>query len=345
MTATRTSHAVVALAIFGWYVMGSLLMSSNKILFDLLKVEIPLLSTFIHFSVTSFTLVIVRYCSPNLVPSLSVSRSEFFRCVLPVAVTTALDVGLSNMAYSRLPISIITVLKSSSVVFIYTVGVLWRVEQFRWKTSLVCLVIATSIALATPGTAGEEMNDSSFVGGVIMVGVAVLSLSIRWVLIQTLTKRYTPLQLVYLIQPTSALVMLPFAAGLELNSKLYALLSSSSLWLPILLVFGSAFIAMILLVAEYKIVHATSSLTLAIAGIGKEILTLVLSMVVFGERFNTKQIVAISVSILGIFVYAVIRNRDAVESSGYTKHVEESEGARKIEEFELGNLSPLRNSD
>jgi solute carrier family 35 protein C2 len=341
MTASTTSHAVIALVILGWYVMGTLLVSSNKVLFDLLKVEIPLLSTFIHFSVTSFVLVAVRASCPDLIPKVSITRAEFIRAVLPVAITTALDVGLSNMAYSRLPISIMTVLKSSSVVFIYTVGVLFSIERFRWRTSLVCLVIATSIALAAPSQAqDEDTNESAFISGVIMVCVAVVSLSIRWVLIQSLTKRYTPLQLVYVIQPTSALVMLPFAAAFELNLKLYALLSSSSLWLPVLLVFGSAFIAMLLLICEYKIVHATSSLTLSIAGIGKEVLTLVLSLVLFGESFSTKQYIAISVSIVGIFVYALMRSRDTASNSGYLKHLEELGTARKIEEFELGPISP-----
>ncbi len=316
-------------------------MSSNKILFDLLKIEIPLLSTFIHFSVTSFALFGLRAAWPDLIPSVSISRSEFLRSVLPVAITTALDVGLSNMAYSRLPVSIITVLKSSAVVFIYTAALIFGVERFNWKISLTCVVIASSVALATPGSTGEEVVDSGFVSGVFMICVAVIALSIRWVLVQSLTKRFTPLQLVFLIQPTSALVLLPFAALLELNAKLFALADSNSLWLPVLLVFGSALIAMTLLTTEYKIVHDTSSLTLAIAGIGKELVTLMLSVVLFGESFNLRQIIAVCVSIIGIFVYALLRSRESTKG-GYMKHIEETETQRKLEEFELPDISPFK---
>ncbi len=299
-------------------------MSSNKVLFDLLNIQIPLLATFVHFSITAFALVIIRARWPDLIPQTSISRSEYFRWILPVAITTALDVGLSNMAYSHLPVSIMTVLKSSSVVCIYTTGVIWGIEKFRWPVGLVCAVIAASIALATPGTAGESLSDSKFVAGVIMVCVAVISLSIRWVLVQTLTKRYSPLQLLYLIQPLSALVLLPFAAVLEINSSLFRTLGSSSVWLPILLVFGSALVAMCLLLTEYRIVDMTSSLTLSIAGIGKEILTLLLSMVLFGELLSLRQTIAISISIIGILLYAILRSREKKEE-------------HKMEEFELAS--------
>jgi solute carrier family 35 protein C2 len=325
MSAPKSSYVAVSAAILAWYVLGSLLMSSNKVLFDLLHLDIPLLATFIHFSITAFALVIIRARWSDLIPQASITRSEYMRWIVPVAITTALDVGLSNMAYSYLPISVMTVLKSSSVVCIYTTGVVWGVEQFRWTVGLVCAVIAASIAFATPGFAGDEgLTDSKFVSGVIIVCVAVISLSIRWVLVQSLTKRYSPLQLLYLIQPTSALILLPFAAVLEINSKLFDMLSSSSLWLPILLVLGSAILAMCLLMTEYRIVHMTSSLTLSIAGIGKEILTLSLSMLIFDESFSLRQVIAISISIIGIFVYAILRSR-------------EQKMEQKMQEFELAD--------
>ena len=312
-------------------------MSSNKFVFDLLHIETPLLCTFIHFSITAVVLALVRVWWPDIIPPIAITRSQYLRWVVPVALTTALDVGLSNMAYSRLPISIMTVLKSSAVVCIYTAGVFWGVEQLRWNISLVCIVIATSIGLATPGSSGEYMADSKFISGVAMICVAVISLSIRWVLVQSLTKRFTALQLMYLIQPTSALILVPFASMLEINSDLFRFLSSNSVWIPMLLVFGSAFVAMFLLLSEYQIVHLTSSLTLSIAGIGKEILTLSLSVVLFGETFTLRQALAISVSILAIFVYGLLRSRE----QPVDHRMEEFELAAVTESSPNGGLSPM----
>lgn len=339
MTLYGRGHVTVALSILAWYVSSSLLIGSNKILFDMLKIDVPLLSTFIHFSLTAFALAILRRHWPDAIGAGVVSKSEFCRSVIPVAVTTALDVGLSNMAYSRLPISVMTVLKSSAPVCIYTTAVIAGVERFRWKISAICVVIAGSIALAVPGLSGEEVVGPDFVAGIIMIMVAVLSLSIRWILVQSLLRRYSPLQLLYLIQPTSALVLMPFAAVIELDSELFQKLGSTSLWLPLVLILGASAAAMTLLFTEYKIVHDTSSLTLSIAGIGKEILTLVLSVVIFGESFSTRQIVATSVSLLGIFVYAFLRSRE--RDLGYTRQQSEgSVGTKSLEEFELGDLHP-----
>ena len=323
MTTTTASHASILIYIVGWYISSSLLISSNKVLFDLLGLSIPLLVTFIHFSLTSFLMVIIHRRSPDSFGSIQVSREEFIRWIVPVAVCTAGDVGLSNMAYSRLPISVMTILKSSAPVCIYATAVLFRIEPFQWKTALICLVIATSVAFAIPGTYKSDPNkEYEYFTGIVLVVIAVVCLALRWVFVQTLTRRYSSTQLLYLIQPTSALILLPFALVIDCDYDLVDKILNQSVGdqlLPIFLILGSSIAAMALLFLEYKIVHHTTSLTLSIAGIGKEILTLFLSAIIFGESFSMQQIVAISVSIVGIFVYAFLRSRETELPDGVTK--------------------------
>ena len=332
---------VVLLAILGWYISSSLLTASNKVLFDLLNIQIPLLVTFIHFAITCFVLVFIKWKFPSVIGTVQVSRADFVRWVVPVAACTAGDVGLSNMAYSRLPISVMTVLKSSAPVCIYTAGVLSGIERFQWRTSLVCLVIAVSIAVSVPDSPSEQNmpNGADYVGGIVMVAIAVVCLSIRWVFVQTLTRRYSPMQLVYLIQPTSAIVLLPFALIIDCDSSLGYMIENRSLLLPCLLIFGSAFAALALLLFEYKIVHATTSLTLSIAGIGKEVLTLSLSVILLSESVSLRQAIAISVSIVGIFTYAMMR-RDTTPVSRQPSIVV----TKEMVEYEIGETSPTRRS-
>jgi solute carrier family 35, member C2 len=319
MTVITTSHVGVLLYILGWYASSSILVSSNKVLFDVLGLSIPLLVTFIHFSLTSFLMVIIQKKYPESFGSITVSREEFVRWMIPVAVCTAGDVGLSNMAYSRLPISVMTILKSSAPVCIYITAVLFGIEKFRWKTASICLVIATSVGFAIPGTyKSSSEKEYEYVTGIVLVAIAVVCLALRWVFVQTLTRRYSPHQLLYLIQPTSALILLPFALVIDCDRQLVTKILSHSVSdqvLPIVLILGSSLAAIALLFLEYKIVHHTTSLTLSVAGIGKEILTLFLSALVFDESFTTRQIIAISVSIVGILVYTVLRSRDTMEAN------------------------------
>ena len=292
-------------------------MSANKVLFDYLDLEIPLLVTFVHFSITSFVMVIIRAEYPDLIGHAVLSRSEFTHWILPIAVCTAGDVVLSNMAYSRLPISVMTVLKSSAPVCIYTAAVVGRLERFQWRLSGLCVLIAMSVACAMPESEESDTVEFEFTSGIVIVLAAMVCLSVRWVLVQTLTRRYTPGQLLLFIQPTSALVLLPFAFFFECNSSLGGFWNngSSTAMMCVGLICGSAFAAMALLLFEYRIVHYTTSLTLSIAGIGKETLTLLLSVLIFGEWFTIRQIVCILLSMVGIVLYALLRRKTAEEEA------------------------------
>ena len=314
MTNVRRKYIWVGLTILSWYISSSVLIASNKVLFDLLDIEIPLLVTFVHFSFTSLVLAAIRLRRPQIFGSVHVTPFEFVTSILPVAVCTAGDVGLSNMAYSRVPVSVMTILKSSAPVCIYTAAVLLGMERFQLRTSAVCFIIAASVALAVPNAESIDQQSGEYVSGVFMVVIAIACLSVRWVFIQSLTRKYSPIQLLCLIQPTSALVLIPFAIFTELNTSLARIIDSSrSMILPIVLMMGSSLAAMGLLLSEYKIVHDTTSLTLSVAGIGKEILTFAISLVLFSESFTIRQSVGISISIVGIFLYGLIRTKQPLE--------------------------------
>jgi solute carrier family 35 protein C2 len=307
-------HFVVGLSILGWYISSSLLTGSNKYLFDLLDIDVPLLITFIHFSLIAFALVFVKSKYPGLIEHSVISRREFTRSIVPLAVFTAGDVGLSNMAYSRLPITVMTVIKSSAPVCIYTAGVLSGVEKFKLNTSLICLVIVISVALSVPLQVHEDAEAHyEYVSGILMVAVAVGCLASRWVMVQKLCTIYSPMQLIYWVQPVSALVLLPFALFVECDAALGHIMENKSLFEPAFLIFASAFAAMAVLVCEFKIVHDTTSLTLSIAGIGKEVLTLCLSILIFMESFTVYQVISVSVSIVGILCYSMIRSKDSIK--------------------------------
>lgn len=309
----------IVLSIIGWYASGAVLVSANKVMFGILRLNIPLLVTFIHFSITSLLMVLVKKNFPNALGETQVTISEFFRTVLPVAVCTAGDVGLSNMAYSRLPISVMTILKSSAPVCIYFAAVLAGLERFQWRIVSICLVITTSVGFALPSNSGSEDAEVEYAyfSGVVIVLLAVICLSVRWVFIQSLSRQYTPFQLIYLIQPTSALVLLPLVLVFD-SGHVESVSTDDNLLLGVCLIIGSGFAALLLLFCEYQIVHHTTSLTLSVGGIGKEILTLLLSFIVFRESFTARQIAAISVSLVAIFAYAYTRTtQEAAE--GYVK--------------------------
>jgi len=289
------SPVVSILGVFG---SSFALTSFNKILFGRMQIPFPLLLTFFHFAVTSAVVRCRRPCAPD------------WRAVLPIALLTTLDVGLTNMAYSRVPLPVITVVKSVNLVTTYLLGVVFGLERFTFKLLSVCLLIVGAVAMSLPTGQGSDGL------GLAFLLVAVVSMSFRWVLLQKLAERLDPLDVFQWTMPVSALGVLLMSICLE-REDIVAWGSRVDLetgGLPLLLMLVSCLCAFSLIYFEIWTVKLTSSLTLLLSGACKEISILIMSALVFDEYLSTQQWVSILVSIYGIFLYWRIRNKKSQPS-------------------------------
>jgi drug/metabolite transporter (DMT)-like permease len=119
--------------------------------------------------------------------------------------------------------------------------------------------------------------------------------------------------MVYLTLPVSALAMLVAAIYVDLMPWLIVLQHESFYMFALclfLLVVGS-FISFSLLYFEYSVVKEFDSLTLSIVGVTKEVLALILSVTVFGEKLSIVQCLGVLVSIGGILLYSALLSKNA----------------------------------
>jgi drug/metabolite transporter (DMT)-like permease len=188
--------------------------------------------------------------------------------------------------------------------------VAFKLEAFSWRVFGACLVVLVGVFFATEGMEIKCMR------GVFYLIGAVFSLSIRWVLVHRMTKQFAALDLVYLTLPISALCIFPASGLLEfwplLNStgdELGPIKTARGATLLFCMLLLGSCLALFLMYFEYLLVRRTSSLTLCISGIGKEIMALVLSSVVFREHLNLKQWLAVGVSLVGIYTFSRVSNR------------------------------------
>eukprot|EP00920_Eleutheroschizon_duboscqi_P042579 GHVT01101573.1.p1 GENE.GHVT01101573.1~~GHVT01101573.1.p1 ORF type:complete len:1026 (+),score=238.67 GHVT01101573.1:337-3414(+) len=107
----------------------------------------------------------------------SVSKSYYFRRILPIAVMTALEISLSNAAYPLVSISVITVVKSTLVVFTYLLSVMWGIESFSFSLLFLLGLIVVSVVAGLPGMAIR----SSF--GIVLLLIAVVASACRWIFV------------------------------------------------------------------------------------------------------------------------------------------------------------------
>lgn len=227
-----------------------------------------------------------------------------------MGVFSALEIALCNEAYKMIAISTMTVIKSALSTVTYLVAIAFGLEKFNINLLFICLFILASISLTVPSM--EVYN----IVGVYIVCIAVVLGAIRWCLVQKsfslLHNRLTTSQLLLLTQPFASLTLLTPSLIRDLprlsNDNDFFDDSTKQLSVAIIMV-SCVLLAYLLMMAEYRIIYLTSGTSLTIAGLGKEVFTIIMSMIVFHEKLSINVAGGVGLSIVGIGLYIWERQR------------------------------------
>jgi solute carrier family 35, member C2 len=303
------------LVIFAWYCISASIIIATKWLMSEQTEStrlFPYPLTITAFSNTAVTLWAAAFARlPRFKPQ-PLTHEQFRQYVLPIGVTTAMEIGFSNVALLLLTVSFSTILKGSSPVATMAWGVLLRVEPLSIPTTLAVLVIAGGITLASLG----EGADFVLLGFLLQLFAVVLG-GLRWAMTHLLLKGahepMPPLTATLYTSPTTAVCVLPFALALE-GRAVHATLVSMTRGDIIRLVGLLGVIATLvfaLLISEYWLVHDTSSLALSVAGVFKECLTIGAGLLLFHEHMSPLNITGFVVCQVGIAAYVALRYDDS----------------------------------
>jgi tryptophan-rich sensory protein len=199
--------------------------------------------------------------------------------------------------------------KSSVPVFVLIFAFLFRLEKPTVKLISVMAVIIFGVLLMV-----LKQTEFNMVG-YIQVQLAAVSSGFRWALTQVLLEKESmgmsnPLATNIFLSPLMATSLLIASLSLE---NWYEMLTSpffktfdSTMHISAIIIFGG-FLAFTMLICEFRLIAATSVVTFSVAGIFKEVLTISVSMIIFGDRLNTINIIGLVISIIGIGMYNYIR--------------------------------------
>lgn len=310
----------VGLSMVAWWIPSLGLTAANKMIFSDYQFPFPVTVTCFHFSITSVILMTAFHCCKfNLaVPTCSWRRYKYH--VVPIAVFAATDIVFSNAAYSYLPLSVLTVIKSSVVIFVYFAALIFGIEKFNCAIFSVGVFIVACIAwvLVDKKTA-NEIKDAVDMDvhpiGILFAGIGIITAALRWVVVQLQCKSYSPMQLMYLTQPASAVILIPFIFIVEGRKILDRFAdyewqqsdNSNVIWIIVV----CSPMAFLLLLAEYYVVKLTSSVTITVAGVGKEIFVIFLGVMFWHESLSFSQMCGIMLSVVGILIYSYLRHKNA----------------------------------
>jgi len=239
-----------------------------------------------------------------------------------VALVASLDIALSQWSFEYIDVALYTVTKSTSIVFILMWAILLKLEQKHWSLIVIVLMISTGLAMFT-----YKSTDFVFIGFMMVLSASFLS-GIRWTLSQLIMQRAqynlnNPIDMVYHVQPIMILALLPFAIGFEstrvaTSVSLMRFTSLSTFIQTISLVAVGGFIAFLMECAEFLLVSYTSGLTLSVAGIVKEIISLTLAVIFQSSDISAINMLGLVICMTGITLH-VLRKASSVEARGSTE--------------------------
>ncbi|XP_028797993.1 probable sugar phosphate/phosphate translocator At1g06470 isoform X1 [Neltuma alba] len=291
-----------------WYTFSLFLTLYNKsLLGDTMgKFPAPFLMNTIHFAMQAvFSNFITWFWSHRFQTSVSMSWRDYLWRVVPTALGTALDINLSNASLVFISVTFATMCKSAAPIFLLLFAFAFRLETPSFKLSGIILVISIGILL----TVAKE-TEFEFWGFVLVMLAAVMS-GFRWCMTQILLQKEAygiknPLTLMSYVTPVmagaTALLSLALDPWGEFRQNEYF----NSPWhitqSCLLMLLGGA-LAFLMVLTEYVLVSVTSAVTVTIAGVVKEAVTILVAVLYFHDQFTWLKGLGLFTIIVGVSLF------------------------------------------
>ncbi|KAG9126307.1 Triose-phosphate Transporter [Ceratobasidium sp. 392] len=324
-------NAVInSLFIATWFGFATVLSIYNKWMFstDKFGFPSPLFVTAMHMCMQFMLAALARWLFPRTFGSPhSPTLKQYGTKAVPCAVTTSLDIGLSNLSLKTITLSFYTMCKSSSLVFVLFFAFLFKLEKFSARLIGVILLITSGVILMVA-------TETHFVlVGMLLVFAASALGGLRWALTQILLTGHggpdpeeeekepmgmdNPCATIFWLAPTMAVTMLFLCTvvdglGTIFGSKFFN--GFEQTFKTVLFIIAPGTVAFCMTLAEFYIIQRTGMVPMSVAGIFKEVTTISLSAIVFGDTLNELNIIGVGITILGIGLFTYHKYRKSVDS-------------------------------
>ncbi|ORZ27619.1 triose-phosphate transporter family-domain-containing protein [Lobosporangium transversale] len=337
----RVQLAWNAFYVFAWYSCSTALSFYNKWLFspNYHNFRFPLFTTSLHmvaqFSLSSITLTLLPALRPRAAPS----AKDFGTKIVPCAVASGLDIGLSNSSLKTITLAFYTMCKSSSLAFVLLFAFLFKLERPTWTLAGVITVICVGLFLMV-------MSEVDFVLiGFIQVMLASVLGGLRWSLTQMLLERSdtksgslaNPISTIFFLSPIMGVCLFIVAGIFEGYGVIFGSVFFSAPLIALetmgLLLLGGLF-AFMMVLAEFNLIARTSVVTLSVLGIVKEVMTILISALVFRDQLTLVNILGLFITLTGIGFYHFMKMREMKAKA--------RRQAKEISDTELANAAKKR---
>ncbi|KAL6606670.1 hypothetical protein ACP70R_042323 [Stipagrostis hirtigluma subsp. patula] len=290
-----------------WYAFSTCLTLYNKTLLGdkLGKFPAPLLMNTVHFALQAgLSKVIILFQSKGPDTAVEMGWKDYFMRVVPTALGTALDINLSNASLVFISVTFATMCKSASPIFLLLFAFAFRLESPSIKLLGIIVVISIGVLL----TVARE-TEFDFWGFIFVTLAAVMS-GFRWsmtqILLQIPLSLKNPITLMSHVTPVMAIATLVLSLLLDPWSDFEKNTYFDDPWHVmrscLLMLIGGA-LAFFMVLTEYILVSATSAITVTIAGVVKEAVTILVAVFYFHDEFTWLKGVGLITIMVGVSLF------------------------------------------
>uniref|UniRef100_A0A0V0G906 Putative solute carrier family 35 member c2 n=1 Tax=Triatoma dimidiata TaxID=72491 RepID=A0A0V0G906_TRIDM len=272
----------------------------------------PLLVVMFHLMTKFFMAAIFRYlwqCWYRR-QRIKLDWPNTIRKIAPMGFVSGLDIAFSNWGLEFITVSLYTMTKSTSIIFILFFALLFKLEEKSWSLIFIVAMISGGLIMFTYKATQFDLM------GFLLVLFASFSSGIRWTLAQFVMQRAemglsNPLDMLYHVQPWMFISILPFMIAFEAGVAIHGwhMLTFPEdmplVWFTILYITVGSVIALAMELSEYLVISRMSSLTLSVASIFKEVCTLILAFEWNGDRMSGLNFVGLLCCLGGIICHVV----------------------------------------
>ncbi|XP_035739298.1 solute carrier family 35 member C2-like isoform X1 [Vespa mandarinia] len=264
----------------------------------------------------------IRLCYKGPQYHVKLTWQSIICSLAPPGIASGFDVALSNWSIALITISLYTMTKSSTIVFILGFSLIFKLEKKSWSLIAIVATISGGLFMFT------YKSTQFHVLGFILCLLASFSSGLRWTMAQVIMQKsklglQNPIDMIYYMQPWMLLPVIPITLwfeGPEMYNNLKSINwnNSEPIMLTVAAVNSGAILAFVMEITEFLVVTYTSSLTLSVTGIFKEICILILAFEWKGDHISGLNFVGLLLCLGGIILHViqkVLLNRSKVIES------------------------------
>ncbi|XAO22695.1 hypothetical protein I312_101468 [Cryptococcus bacillisporus CA1280] len=310
---------VTGIFILSWYGFATLLSLYNKWMFSpqYYNFQYPLFVTACHMVVQFALAAVIRLIwADRFRPKERPTRRDYLTKILPTAASTGGDIGLSNLSLKTITLSLYTMCKSSTLIFVLIFAFAFRLEAYSLRLISVISLISFGVFCMVFNTTAVSIP------GILMVFSASALGGLRWALTELVMHKKAmglsnPFATIFWLAPLMAVTLAIVSMIVEgwfgiMGSEFFkgwrAIETGGVIVLP-----GTLAFAMV--ASEYFVIQRAGVVPLSIAGIFKEVSTISISAWVFGDQLTTFNIIGVVITITGIALYSFHKYQKSMSST------------------------------